>query len=455
MLLIAGGDVVTMNPSRDVLVGGCVAVEGERIASVGRTGELRSRYPTAEVLDASGCVVTPGLVNAHQHHTGDPLCRSCIPDRITSHDAVFGWAVPLHMAHTPDDEELSAVLTAVECVRSGITTVVEAGTVVTPERVAAGMARVGIRGTIGVWGWDVGDGPLAGPAGEVLDRQRQVLDRWPRGGLVEGWVTLVGHDLASDELLAGAAALATQRGVGMTMHLSPSRADPESYLARHGCRPVVHLDRLGVLGHHLLIGHGVWLDDEEVELVLATESAIAYCPWAYVRLAQGAHVGRHAEIVSRGGRVALGADAANAGDHADILRAAALFAGLARDLSLDPMEVSAALAFELATIRGAEAIGMADRIGSLESGKKADVVVHRTDVAGWMPRGDVALQLVWGTDGRSVRDVLVDGRFVVRDGVVLTVDVADLHERAAVAQRELLARSRLTVPHAWPHLLSH
>jgi 5-methylthioadenosine/S-adenosylhomocysteine deaminase len=117
--------------------------------------------------------------------------------------------------------------------------------------------------------------------------------------------------------------------------------------------------------------------------------------------------------------------------------------------------VSAALAFELATIRGAEAIGMADRIGSLESGKKADVVVHRTDVAGWMPRGDVALQLVWGTDGRSVRDVLVDGRFVVRDGVVLTVDVADLHERAAVAQRELLARSRLTVPHAWPHLLSH
>lgn len=450
-LLVTGGDVVTMNPARDVLVGGGVAIEGDRIVAVGRTGELRAAYPEADALDATDCVVTPGLVNAHQHHTGDPLCRSCIPDRITSNDAIFKWAVPLHAAHTPDDEELSAVLTAVECVRNGVTTVIEAGTVATPARVVAGMEAVGIRGTIGVWGWDVGDGPLAAPFDEVLDLQRSVLDAWPAGGLVEGWVTLVGHDLATDDLLAGAASLARERGAGMTMHLSPHSGDAVAYLARTGRRPVVHLDALGVLGTHLLIGHGVWLDDAEVDLVVSTGTAIACCPWAYVRLAQGAHVGRHADIIRRGGRVALGADAANAGDHADILRAAALFAGLARDLSLDPMGMSAALAFELATIRGAEAIGMADRIGSIEVGKKADLVLHRTDVAGWMPRGDVALQLVWGTDGRSVRDVIIDGRVVVADGRVLTVDVESLRAEAASAQRALLARAGIDIPHPWPH----
>ena len=170
------------------------------------------------------------------------------------------------------------------------------------------------------------------------------------------------------------------------MHLSPTSSDPEQYLARTGRRPVVHLQHLGVLGPHLLLAHGVWLDDEEIELVLASRTAIAYCPWAYLRLGQGVtRAGRHAEIVERGGRVALGCDSANAGDMADILRAAALAAGIARDTRLDPERFGAHDVFELATIAGAEAIGMADRIGSLEPGKQADIVVHRADGWGWSP----------------------------------------------------------------------
>jgi 5-methylthioadenosine/S-adenosylhomocysteine deaminase len=197
----------------------------------------------------------------------------------------------------------------------------------------------------------------------------------------------------------------------------------------------------------------VWLDDAEVDLVLATGTAIAYCPWAYLRLGQGASGrGRHAEIVERGGRVALGCDAVNAADSIDILRTAALAAGLARDARTDPTRFGAHQVFELATIAGAEAIGMAGRVGSLEVGKQADVVVHRTDTAGWRPRGDVGLQLVWGTDGRSVRDVFVAGRRVVADGRVTTVDVDALAADASERQAALLARAGITVPHPWPHL---
>ena len=451
--IVSGGDVVTMNAQREVLVGGSIVVDGELIAAVGSTSELRAAHPDAVLVDATGCVVTPGMIDAHQHLTGDPLVRSCIPDLLPPGASIFEWSVPIHDAHQPMDDEISASLAAVEALTNGVTTVVEAGTIAHVDRVAGALAEVGLRATIGVWGWDIEDGPYTAPTNEVLDRQRAVVDAYPSGGLVEGWVTLVGHDLASDDLLAGGAALARELGTGMTMHLSPTSSDPQRYLERTNRRPVEHLADLDVLGRHLLIGHGVWLDDAEVDLILSSETAIAYCPWAYLRLGQGvcAH-GRHAEIVERGGRVALGCDSANASDSIDILRTAAVAAGIARDARLDPTRFGAHQVFELATIAGAEAIGLGDRIGSLEVGKQADFVIHRTDTPGWTPRGDVGLQLVWGTDGRSVRDVFVAGRQVVAGGRVTSIDVDALRAAAADHRRALLERAGVTVPNPWPHV---
>ncbi|HZB41069.1 MAG TPA: amidohydrolase family protein [Ilumatobacter sp.] len=454
--IVAHGDVVTMNLDREVLVGGAVVFDEGGIIAAGSSTTLLAEHPGAVVHDATGCVVTPGMVNAHQHMTGDPLVRSCIPDLLPPGASIFQWSVPLHGAHTGDDDELSATMGAVESLRNGVTTVIEAGTVAHPDRMAAGVVAAGLRGTIGTWGWDIEIGPYAAPCDEVLDRQRAVVERFPAGGLVEGWVTLVGHDLASDELLAGAADLARQLGTSMTMHLSPTSSDPERYMARCGRRPVVHLDHLGVLGPHLLLAHGVWLDESEIELVLSSRTAIAYCPWAYLRLGQGVtRVGRHADIVERGGRVALGCDASNAGDTADILRAAAVAAGIARDGRVDPERFGAHDAFELATIAGAEAVGMADRIGSIEPGKQADLVVHRASGWGWTPRGDVGLQLVWGTDGRSVRDVWVAGRQVIATGVSTLVDEVALEQAAGEAQEALLARAGIEVPHRWPYKDAH
>lgn len=450
-LLVTGGDVVTMNARREVLQGGAVAIAGERIVDVGATSRLRADHPGAGELDARGCVVIPGMVNAHQHLTGDPLNRSCIPDDLPPGASIFEWSVPLHAAHTAADDRLSATLSAVESLRLGVTTVIEAGTVAHPVEVGEAMVQVGIRGSVGTWGWDIEDGPFAAPADEVLERQRAVLDRFPPGGRVSGWVTLVGHSLASDRLLAGAADLARQAGTGLTMHMSPTSSDPEVYLERTGRRPLLHLEDLGVLGPHLLIAHGVWLDDAEVDAVLRTRSAIAYCPWAYLRLGQGvSRMGRHPEIVARGGRVALGCDASNAGDQVDILRAAALAAGLAKDSRLDTTAMTAHGAFELATIRGAEAVGLGDVVGSLEAGKQADVVVMDARRPEWLPRGDVGLQLVWSADGHCVRDVLVAGRVVVREGRCTTVDEDALREQAQGVAEALRARAGITVPHPWP-----
>jgi 5-methylthioadenosine/S-adenosylhomocysteine deaminase len=257
---------------------------------------------------------------------------------------------------------------------------------------------------------------------------------------VEGWVTLVGHDLMSDELVEGASELARRRGVGLTFHLSPHAGDPASYLARTGMRPVAHLARLGVLGPHVLIAHAVHLDAVELDLLLATDTAVVSCPWAYLRLAQGfVGANRHGELVTRGGRLALGCDAENAGDAVDILRTAALFVGLVRDRAADPFVMTAHDALALATIDGARAIGKGDVIGSLEPGKQADVVVHSTRGPQFVPRGtDAVRQLVWASDGRSVADVLVAGRQVVRDGRCVSVDLDGLREEAARRRDRLL-----------------
>lgn len=440
--LIRGEHVVTMNAGRDVLRDAAVAVSGSIIEAVGPFAELRAAHPEAVVVGTSESIVTPGYVNAHQHHTGDRLVRSCIPDAIDSQEAIFGWAVPVHSAHTPDDDFLSTTLSLVEAVGNGVTCSIEAGTVAHPERVAAAMEGIGVRGTVGRWGWDVADAPFAAPADEVLDRMRELVSAHPQGGLVEGWVTLVGHDLMSDELAAGASALARDLGTGITFHISPHTGDAASYLARTGRRPLVHLDALGALGPHVLLAHAVHLDDEEVDIVLRTRAAIAACPWAYLRLAQGVTAGgRYAELFRRGARFAIGCDAENAGDAVDVLRAATLFVGLGRDGEMDAFSMTAHHALELATIRGAEAVGMADRIGSLEVGKQADVVVHDTSGPQWITAStDPVLQLMWASDGRSVSDVLVAGRPVVRAGQCTTVDVLALRVEAH-ARRDALLRA--------------
>ena len=445
------GTVVTMDAERAVIADGALAIAGDRIAGVGKRSEIVAAHPEAAVCGKPGDLVTPGCVNAHQHLTGDRLIQSSIPDDLSASAAIFDWAVPAHAAHGPDDDLLSATLSLCEALSNGITTTVEAGTVAHPEQVAAAARTVGARITLGTWGSDTEGLPFAGPVDEVIDRQRSVLDA-DHGPLVTGWVSLVGHDLMSDELVCAASALARERGTGLTFHMSPGPEDARRYLARTGKRPIVHLAELGVLGPELLIAHGVHLDDSEAELIVAQRAAVAACPWAYLRLGQGVTGElRHLDLWKRGGRLALGCDTENAGDAVDPLRAAALLAGLAKDVTADPTGFGAHAAFELLTIGGAEAIGMADRIGSLEAGKQADIVVHDRSGLAWQPHSDDAVrQLVWGSDGRSVRDVWVAGQQVVADGAVLGVDEAELAAAAAQARASLLRRAGIEPRPAWP-----
>ena len=446
------GDIVTMDAERTIITGGAVAVNGGAIAAVGKAEDIRGQFPGAPERGSAGSLVVPGFVNAHQHLTADRLVASAIPDDLPPGAAIFEWIVPVHEHVTGDDDELSATLGLIEAVSNGITTTIDAGTVAHPDRVARAMAAVGVRGAIGRWGSDADGLPQSGPVTDVIDAQRDLLERYPPGGLVEASVTLVGHDLMSDELVVAAVDLARSTGRRLSFHLSPTPTDATSYLERTGHRPLVHLDRLGVLGPHVLVGHAVHIDDSELETLTSTGAAVASCPWAYLRLGQGlTDRFAHLELWRRGGRLALGCDTENAGDAVDGLRAAALFAGLAKDTAADPTGFGAHQAFELLTIAGAEAVGMADRIGSLEAGKAADIVVIDRSGIQWQPPSpDPILQLVWAGGGRSVTDVFVDGHLVVADGRCTTVDADSLRAEARQAARSLIERSGIRPRSRWP-----
>ena len=441
-LIVRGDQVITMAPGQPMLTDAAVVIHDTRIVEVCSAAAADARFTAAEYVGGPDTVVIPGLVNAHQHLTGDRLLRSTIPDDLPPGVALTEWALPAHAAHTGDLDELSATLALIEAVRNGITFTVEAGTVAHPARVLDAFDRVGVGGTLGSWGWDVDGGVWAGPVDEVLDRQRAALALTEGHRRVSGWVTLVGHDLMSDELVIAASDLARAHHTGFTFHLSPSYADATSYLARTGRRPVAHLARLGALSTHTLIAHAVHIDDEEVSLLIECDVAVASCPWAYLRLGQGVSGSfRHPELMARGGRVALGCDSENAGDAIDILLTARLFAGLAKDTAIDPTQLAAPAALAVATIDGARALGMADEIGSLERGKRADVVVIDTTGPTWVPRpDDPTIALVWATDGRSVRDVVASGRVVVRDGACVTADHRELAAEAHDVRAELVSR---------------
>ena len=183
-LLVVDGDVVTMRPDRAVLMRTTVAVADGVITALGDAADLRTAHPGATEIDARDCVVTPGLIDAHQHTTGDPLIRSTIPDDIDAQRAIFEWAVPVHSGHEAGDDEISATLTAVECLQRGVTTVAEPGTVAHPLAAARGLAATGIRARVGTWGWDIRGLPWSAPAGQVLACQEELLAELPPSGLV-------------------------------------------------------------------------------------------------------------------------------------------------------------------------------------------------------------------------------------------------------------------------------
>jgi cytosine/adenosine deaminase-related metal-dependent hydrolase len=455
-LMIVDTLLVTMDAERRVIKNGAIAIRGDRIVAVGKSADLKQKYQARETIDGGRFVITPGLVNAHVHSTGEPLTRGLVPDDSGFEENIFQWLVPIHMAYTEADERLACRFAALEMLKSGTTCFLEAGTIRFLDAVADGLAETGIRARIGQWAWDFAPEDHSYPQA-ATDAAIAVLEdelaRYPATGgqRVAAWPILIGHMTCGGALWEAAKALADSHGVGVAAHMSPVQADPDWYLARHGRRPIEYLADLGVLGSNVMLTHAVHVDESEIALLAEAGGNVAHCATSALKGAYGAAaVGRFPEMRAAGVNLAIGTDGNNNGNYHDMMRATYLLAGLFKDARRDPSLFPAEQAFEAATLNGARALGLADSIGSLEPGKKAEFVAHDTWRPEWRPLFNVANQLVWSADGRGVHSVWVDGRRVVDDYRCVTIDEDSIYEEVQAAGEALVARSGLPVKSRWP-----
>jgi 5-methylthioadenosine/S-adenosylhomocysteine deaminase len=447
-LIIDGWQVVTMNAHRDIIRNGAVAVRDGRIVAVDKASAVHAEYTADRTIGGDRFVVTPGMVNTHIHVTGEPLTRGYVPDDTPFVENVFMWLCPLYSVYTAAEERLSGQLAAVEMLKSGTTSFLEAGTIRFLDEVVDGLREVGIRGRVGRWVWDLPPEPSVYQqrTDEAVEHLRSQLDLYPAGpdDLVGAWSILVGHTTCSDPLWLAARELATERGTGFSFHMSPAMLDPDGFIAEFGQRPMVHLAELGVLGPDVVMTHCVQVDDREVAIIAETGAHVAHCPTTALKVSYGVtQVGKMPEMVMAGINLAIGTDGNNASNYSDLMRATYLVAGLFKDARQDPQMFPAEKAYEMATLGGASAMQLGDHIGSLEVGKHADVVLHDTERPEWRPLLNVMNQLVWSADGRGVHTVVVGGRVVVEDGRMTTIDESKLYAEAQAMGEAIALRSGL------------
>ncbi len=447
-VLIVGTQVVTMNDSRDIIRDGAVAVRGSTIVDVGKASELRRRYAPARTIGGDRFVVTPGMVNTHIHITGEPLTRGYVPDDTPFVENVFEWLCPLYSVFDAVEERTSGQLAAVEMLRSGTTTFLEAGTIRFLDEVIDGLVEVGIRGRVGRWVWDLPPEPSVyrqGTDSAIAHLEHQLhAHRSHADGRIAAWSILVGHTTCSDPLWRAAKALADQHQVGLSFHMSPAQLDPDGFIAQFGQRPMVHLAEIGVLDANVAMTHAVRIDEAELDAIQQSGANVVHCPTTALKVAYGVtQVGKFPEMVQRGVNVSIGTDGNNASNYSDMMRATYLVAGLFKDARVDAQMFPAEQAYEMATLGGARTMLMDDQIGALVPGMKADIVLHDTDRPEWRPLLNVMNQLVWSADGRGVHTVLVDGQVVVEDGHCTTIDEDKLWADSQRMGEAITARSGL------------
>lgn len=461
-LIVRDAYLITMDAERRIFTDGAIAVRGHTIVAVGPTREVVAGYTAARTISAHGAAVHPGFIECHNHATIHTV-RGAIDDTISWDDVSLDFYVPYWNTVTDEEEHAGTLLACLEMVRNGTTCFLESGTAFEPDVVADAATRVGIRALVGdPFLWDVGgfhaDAPEVKRAPATTERSLRLLggQLWRNedpDALVRGHIAIVGMGSATDELEIAAKQAADRAGVVLNQHQSYCETDAADDDARHGKHPLVHLEEIGVLGPNAMFAHMNILRDDEVEPVIRSGMAISWnAPASMMWGVGGATHGRHAELYRSGVTVGLGSDSSNWANSFDIGRAAVTAILAARDGRKDRSILVAEDGLTMATINGAKAIQMERLIGSLEVGKRADLVIRTDDVPEAHPTTDRIAAILYATGSKSVDTVIIDGRVVVEHGAPTLVDAESVYRGVDAAATAVLGRMGYRKPRRWPEI---
>lgn len=457
--------IITMDGRRRIIRDGAVVVAGSRIAQVGKSADLAA-VPAAWVVNADGMLLAPGLVNGHLHVSYAHATRGIFPDSLGAD--YLPNVFRLQGLMTADEEYLTSLLGITELLKYGTTTFLDPGSTKFLDAGLRAYQQSGCRVIVGAHVTDCANpvnlpvyatDAAAGIAEQVIRDYNGALD-----GRVRAWAMPFSPNFATPRLLQESKRLADQYGVSLTLHFNNSRAYVESCLRDYGVRPAQYLANLGVLGDNVVLSHALGLDHSEVDTLAAAGAKVIAVPTAAVKSGFGMTEspypapsfgvnmpgGLLPEMLEAGIIAGIGTDAGNNSNLIETHRAMYLIAVLYKDARRDSAAITAETALELATIGGAQALGLGDEIGSIEPGKKADFALYDTRRAEWATLFNPVNSLVYNADGRSVHTVVVDGRVVVENHRPLFVDEPALIAEVQSVGEGLLARAGLSFPPPWP-----
>ena len=445
--------ILTVDPQRRIIENGAIVIEGQRIVRVGKTSELAG-VEAERVIDAREMVVTPGFCNLHMHISYAHATRGIFPDNLDPGEYLAN-VFKLQSTMTEEEEYLTSLLCITELLKYGTTCLLDPGSTKHLDACMQAYQESGCRIVVGRQVVD-SPNPLNLPV-TSLTESVSLMEESVRtydgrlDGRVRAWAMPFAADYCTRELLVAAKEIADRHQTGMTLHQTNSQASVDAHLRRYGKRPVEYLEEIGVLGPNVLLAHVIGLDESEIGCLARSGTKTVMIPTAALKMGHGiTSRGKLPEMLDAGICVGLGTDAGNNSSLIETLRAMYLITVLFKDARQTTDVVPAETALEMATIQGARALGLGDEIGSIEAGKKADLVLFDTKRPEWRTIFNPVNNLVYNADGRSVHTVIVDGRVVIEAHKPAFVDEWQLIEKVQAVGETMLQRNNVSFPQRWP-----
>jgi 5-methylthioadenosine/S-adenosylhomocysteine deaminase len=430
-IVVEGGTLLTMVEGEEPVHGARVIISGDSIEDV--SDRQRSPLPdTEEIINAEEALIMPGLINSHVH-SPMTIFRG-MADDLPLKTWLFDHIFPAEARHiNPDTVYWASLLGCLEMIASGTTTSVDSYFLA--DGIVKAAAQAGIRAL-------VAQGVIDFPAPGVPDPEDNLhvasafFERWIGSSdlITPG---LFCHSLltCSEKTLQKAYKISTRFGTPLQIHLSETKEEPVEIKGRTGLRPVFYLDYLGLLNSTLIAAHAIHLDEEEIDLLAKTDVKIAHCPESNMKLGSG--MAAVAKMLKKGVTVGLGTDGCASNNDLDLFGEMDTAAKLAKVAALDPTLLDARTALKMATVEGARVIGLEDEIGTIETGKKADIIIVDTHAPHMTPMYNPYSQLVYSATGGDVRDVIINGRIVYRDRRFTTLDKDEIMNQVKSLSRRI------------------
>lgn len=439
-LLILGGTVVTMDAERRIIEDGGIAMSNGRIVGIGPRSEIQSAFTSTQTISATGKLISPGLINGHTH-VPMVLFRG-LADDLDLQEWLSKYIFPAEAKNVTEDFVRAGTrLGLAEMIRGGTTTYCDM--YYFEDAIAEETAKAGVRAVLGetVIDFPVADNKTNAEAMAYVER---FVARWKGNELITPAIAPHAPYSVSEEHLKAARAFSDRTGAPIVTHISETKREVDDSIKAKGVGPVDYLESIGFLNDKVIAAHMVWPQGDEFEVLKRRGVGVVHNPQSNMKLASG--VAPVPRMLKEGLLLGLGTDGAASNNDLNMWEEMDTVAKLHKVFSGDPKVISAQQAFELATIRGAQALHLDREIGSLEKGKRADLLIIERDSLNQLPLYNIYSDLVYATKASDVESVIINGRMVMRDRRLLTLNETAIKNGARIYRERILKSLGTTAP---------